>query len=228
MEKAPLLLSIETATEICSVCLSRGSMILAEQEAVDSYQHIEAITILIQQTMDEAAIPLSAIDAIVISEGPGSYTALRVGAATAKGICYALDKPLIAVSTLKSLAWRMQSSSKDGFFIPMIDARRMEVFAALYNSKLEEIEKPFALIVTEETMEAYSSVTKPVFYGGSGAAKCKETLGEGFVFKEVQCNANNLVSLGIEKYKKKEFVDLAYFSPFYLKPPNITVSKKKL
>lgn len=223
----PLLLSIETATEVCSVCLSKGTDILAAQEATESYQHVEVITTLIQQTMEQAAIDLKEIDAIVISLGPGSYTALRVGAATAKGICYALDKPLIAVSTLKSLAWAL-AQSNSGYYLPMIDARRMEVYAALYNDELKEIEAPAALLVTAETKKTYESIPAPIFIGGNGAAKCQEILGSNFIYQEVECNAKNLVSLAIEKFQKEEFVDLAYFAPFYLKPPNITVSKKKL
>ncbi len=223
-----LLLSIETATEICSICVSKGAEILAERGTSEVYQHIEAITTLIQEVTEEAGVSLQEIDAIALSEGPGSYTALRVGAATAKGICYTLDKPLIAISTLKSLAWAMKNSSNVGYFLPMIDARRMEVYAALFDHNLQEMEAPAALLVTDQTNKSYQSIDAPIFIGGNGAEKCTKVLGSNFIYTEVECNAKNLVSLAIEKYQARDFVDLAYFSPFYLKPPNITVSKKKL
>lgn len=224
----PTLLSIETATEVCSICLSKGTNILAAKEAPDTYQHIEAITTLIQEVIKTAKMTFDEIDAVVVSSGPGSYTALRVGVSTAKGICYAMNKPLIEVSTLKSLAGAMQKESKGGTFLPMIDARRMEVYTAIFDQDLQSQKAPYALLVSQEVVEELLGYGHPVFYGGNGALKCKEVLGERFVYKEVSCNAKNLVPLAIEKFQKKDFVDLAYFSPFYLKPPNITVAKKKL
>ncbi len=224
----PLLLTIETATDVCSVCLSKGHEVLAIKEATDAYQHIEVITLLIDEVLQTAKVRLENVDAIVVSSGPGSYTALRVGAATAKGICYAKDKPMIAIPTLQSLAWAMQEKGKTGYFMPMIDARRMEVYTALYDENLATKKDPQALLVTPESVKSYLEADTPVYYGGNGAAKCREVMPKSFIYKEIRCNAQNLVSLAIEKYRKQTFEDLAYFSPYYLKPPNITISKKKL
>lgn len=250
---APLLLHIESATDICSIAVSRGEEIIGFKETAEAFQHASRMTLLIEAAMQEAGHTLSELDAVSISQGPGSYTSLRVGFSTAKGICYALDKPLIAVSTLAALAGAMASvagsrKSEAGnekaekmasrtsaevsspiYYLPMIDARRMEVYTAYYNEKLDLLEAPHALIVTENSFAEALAKGNRFILGGSGAPKYKEVLPPQQIYwLDILCSARHLVPLALQAFEQKQFVDVAYTEPFYLKAPNITVSKKKL
>lgn len=224
------LLHIESSGEICSVCISKGQEVLSLKETEKAFQHTEQITLLIEDCCKEAGITLKELDAISISSGPGSYTALRVGTATAKGICYALDIPLIAVGTLDSLAFKaIQIAGESGFYCPMIDARRMEVYTNVFDEHCSPLEKAQALIVTEEAYTNYRKKGQKIFLFGNGAQKCSELLpAPEFEYLEVKLSALNLIPLAVDKFDKKEFADLAYFSPFYLKSPNITKAKSRL
>jgi len=224
------MLLIETATDICSIGFSDGPQLLALERSRESYQHSSHITLLIQKVLKQAGVQLSAVDAVAISGGPGSYTSLRVGAATAKGICYSLDKPLIVVDTLKALALAtLKEVREEGLYHPMIDARRMEVYTAGYDAANEQEEAPHALIVKEDSFKEQTDAGRLVVLSGNGAEKCKKVLPEeGFVYSSVVCSAAHLHELALVQYEQSDFEDIAYYSPMYLKPPNITKSKKLL
>jgi len=227
----PILLNIESSTDICSVCLSRGEQILALKESTDRYAHASVITIFIQEVTEEAQLSLNQVDAIVISQGPGSYTALRIGTATAKGICYALNKPLIAIDTLQALAWasQQQVSDKQALYFPMIDARRMEVYTAGFNIDNGKEVETHALIVDESSFQQYIKDNIRIILGGNGAEKCKAVLQHpNFLFQDIRCSATYLVPLALSKYEKNDWENLAYFAPQYFKSPNITKPKKIL
>lgn len=226
-----LLLHIESSGQICSVCISRGADVLCLKKTEEAFQHTEYITLLIAECVKEVGINLKDLDAVSISRGPGSYTSLRVGTATAKGICYALDKPLIEVDTLESLALAaFQKTGKKTFYCPMIDARRMEVYTAVFDENQSLLFDYHALIVTEEAFSAYrKNSNKKIILCGDGAQKTLDILpAMDFEYVEIDCSAAWLVPIALAKFKKGEFADVAYFSPFYLKSPNITKPKKVL
>lgn len=230
-----LILSIETATSSCSIALSKdGLLIYAEGSSVKN-THSSVVTQLIENVVAKAGKELQDIDAFAVGEGPGSYTGLRIGVATAKGLCDALDKPLIAISTLQSLSVGMRkkfnsltepekinypgSDSKRVLFCPMLDARRMEVYCAIYDNSGNEVMKPAAEIVTENSFSTYFENNFLVF-GGDGYMKCKAILEQHsnvFFLDEMQASATFMAALAEEKFSRKEFEELAYFEPFYLK-----------
>lgn len=225
-----LLLHIESATGVCSVALSEGGRILSLQDAGRPNAHGEKMTRLIEACMREARVELENIDAVSISAGPGSYTALRVGAATAKAICYALGKPLIRIDTLKAIAWAMRErvNERDLVYCPMIDARRMEVYAAIYDSGLSELAPAEAVIVEADTFQEWIRQGRQLVFAGDGALKCQPILsGDGKRFIEVYMSASHLAALAEEAFKAGNFEDASRFSPTYLKPPNITQPAKK-
>lgn len=225
-----ILLNIESSGPICSVCVSKGEDIIAIKETEKVFEHTEKITLLIDECMKKAGLSLGELDAISVSSGPGSYTALRVGLATAKGICYALEKPLIAIDTLQSLAGAaLLLQNTDAHYCPMLDARRMEVYTNIFDDKNQPQGKARALIISEESQEEFPDDDKPVYLFGNGAEKCMKFLSAPrFELLEVKLSARNLVPLALEKFQQGAFADLAYFSPFYLKSPNITKAKPKL
>ncbi len=225
----PILLNIETATEISSVCLSKGDQILSLQESRVSMSHSEVTTLLIDACLKETGIAFQEINGVTISKGPGSYTALRVGSSVAKGICYALDKPLIAIDTLETLAWASKQIKQGDYYCPMIDARRKEVYMSFYNNKFTCLKVPQPLILDETTFSSEIASGKTIVFSGNGSSKFKDMNDrENFVFSEVFCSATHLVPLAVKSFEKKQFESLAYFEPIYLKPPNITIPKKKL
>lgn len=226
------ILNIETATEICSVCLSENGEVISLRENCDGNQHSRVLTLLIEETMREAGFSLKQIDAVALTSGPGSYTSLRVGTSVAKGICYALDKPLIAIGTLESLAFAARASgsfSDNALFVPMIDARRMEVFTAIYDSQLSEALEPQAMIIDHNSFENYLLGSRQLVFCGNGATKCKAVLAHPqMVFLDIFSTAANLSKLSFSYFQNKVFQDVAYFEPAYIKPPNITISSKSL
>lgn len=223
-------LLLETTTELCSIGIACNGQLLALAESDGLNQHSTQITLLIEKAAAAAAVKLQDIDAVALSAGPGSYTALRVGAATAKGICYALDKPLIAVDTLAALAlatW--QELQKEALYFPMIDARRMEVYTAGFRNGTEPLSAPAALILSPDSFAAWTNANQHIVLSGNGAAKCKTVLeGDFFTFSPLLCSARHLIPFAEKAWQEQAFADLAYFNPFYLKPPNITKSKKLL
>ncbi|MCG8328187.1 MAG: tRNA (adenosine(37)-N6)-threonylcarbamoyltransferase complex dimerization subunit type 1 TsaB [Chitinophagales bacterium] len=224
------LLLIETSTGICSIGVSQGNQLLALRQTEEAYQHASRITLLIQSVMESAPFSLNELDGVVLSSGPGSYTSLRVGAATAKGICYSLDKPLIVVDTLQALALAaLKSTREEALYYPMIDARRMEVYTAGYDATNECIAERSSIIVDENTFSEQLSKGHQIVLCGDGAEKCKKVLPkEHIIYTDVTCSAAHLLPFALIQYAKEDFEDIAYFSPIYLKPPNITKSKKRL
>jgi tRNA threonylcarbamoyladenosine biosynthesis protein TsaB len=223
-----LLLLIETATNVCSIALSRDGRVVAIEESSGRNRHSAVIIPFIEKVCHDAGLELASIDAVAVSKGPGSYTGLRIGVATAKGLCYALDKPLIAVPTLEAMAVGMgrqsavrssQSSGSALLFCPMIDARRMEVFCAIYDNELKEIRETAAVVIDENSFEDLLREHRVVF-GGEGAEKCREALEhkENAVFLEdYKASAATMTGPAETKFRNHEFGDLAYFEPFYLK-----------
>ena len=216
-----LLLNIDTATEHASVCLSQDGNMLAIEENSDQKNHGSFLHPAIERLCLSVNIQLSSIDAIAVTEGPGSYTGLRVGLASAKGLCYALNKPLIALNTLEVMATasisKYQPSNNDCLFCPMIDARRMEVFTALYDPSLKLLMPPTAAILTE-TSFANELNKHNIAFSGSGSKKFKNIFQNSkAVFIDIQHNAANMVALADKAFQQNGFANLAYSEPFYLK-----------
>lgn len=226
----PLILNIETATEVCSIGLSKGEQIIALKESHEKYSHASQITLLIQDCLSEAGHRLAELDAVAISKGPGSFTALRIGTATAKGICYSLDKPLIAIDTLQAIALGcFLKEKKEALYAPMIDARRMEVYTALFDAHNQPLEAAKALIVDDQAFTEQKEAGQAIVFCGNGSGKCKGVLqSDHFSFSQTLCSAAHMAPLSAKAFTAKQFEDLAYFEPFYLKSPNITTPKKLL
>lgn len=213
------LLAIETTTEICSVALGDDDQCIALLENDKENSHAEKIMLFVDEALRQAKIESSALDAVIISEGPGSYTGLRIGASSAKGLCYALDIPLIAVSTLQSMAWGAREKfPNNNQYCPMIDARRMEVYSAIYDLDLQATQAPINVIVDENAYLEYLE-QEIVVFSGNAVEKTMPVLSQhpNAVFSETKNSARYLLELGYRKYLQKEFVDTAYFEPFYLK-----------
>jgi tRNA threonylcarbamoyladenosine biosynthesis protein TsaB len=218
-----LILCIETATEVCSVALLQDGKLIALKESQGSNEHSSQLTLFIDEVRKSSGKLFSDLDAIAVSVGPGSYTGLRIGVSAAKGLCYALEKPLISISTLKGLALSAlntygETLKPNTVLCPMIDARRMEVYTALFDQKLNEISPVNALIVEKDTWFLYDDMQLAIF--GSGAGKCKDLYINhlnihfpGIVFP----SAKSIGHLAEEKFNKKEFENIAYFEPLYLK-----------
>ncbi len=210
------ILNIETATKNCSVAIaSDGVTIICKEIAEQGYSHAEKLHLFIEEVISDAAISFSDLKAIAVSQGPGSYTGLRIGVSAAKGLSYALQIPLIAVDTLESLA--MQVVAKDGLIIPMIDARRMEVYSAIFNSNKEKIREVQAQIIYEDS---FADISEKVYFIGDSNEKVKLSLTKSnFVFLDnhVYPSANEMSEISFKKYIEKDFVDVAYFEPYYLK-----------
>ena len=219
------ILNIETATKNCSVALAKdGKTILCKEIAEEGYSHAERLHVFIEAIIKEAGIALQDLSAIAVSQGPGSYTGLRIGVSAAKGLCYALDIPLIAVDTLQALAAQVTISS--GLIIPMIDARRMEVYSAIFSPSLEKKREVLAQIIDENSFEDRQET---LYFIGDCAEKCKSVLiNENHVFLEeiVYPSAKEMSELSFEKFKISDTVDVAYFEPYYLKDFMITAPKK--
>lgn len=212
-----LILSIETATTNCSVSLSKeGKTIILKEDNSKNYSHAESLHVFIEAVLNEAGITLKALDAIAISKGPGSYTGLRIGVSAAKGLCFALDKPLISVPTLEALAH--QIVCHDGVIVSMLDARRLEVYAAIFNSDYNQINETEAQILDENAFAEYLNKGN-VYFIGSGVEKTKDLIKhQNAIFVEGKLpSANQMSLLAFDKYKKSDFEDVAYFEPYYLK-----------
>lgn len=225
------ILHLESSTSICSICISQNNTLIALQESMTPQAHAGQITLLIEACLKQANISLKDLDAIAFSEGPGSYTGLRIGLSTAKGICYALNKPLISVNTLQSLALASRQTKVSGktLYAPMIDARRMEVYTALYTHEGEELLAPHALIVDSHAFETYFEQGYTIVFSGNGAEKCQSTITTPkAIFTTILCSAQYLIPLSHMKLNKYEFSDVAYAEPSYIKAPNITTPKKRL
>ena len=224
------ILQIETATQVCSAAISQNGKTIALKEEMASNIHAGSLTLFIKSVMDTAGLKYEELDAIAVSKGPGSYTGLRIGVSTAKGLCFALDKPLIATDTLQMMAegFATRYPENKGLICSMIDARRMEVFTAVFDQQLKHISPVEAKIIDEQSFEELFKDQEVTFIG-DGAAKCAEALRhEHARFSEVNFNsASNMSRLAMEAFEAAKFEDVAYFEPFYLKDFVLTTPKKK-
>lgn len=224
------ILQLETATTVCSAAISRNGQTIALKEEMAPNIHAGSLTLFIQEAMRQAGLKFEDLDAIAVSKGPGSYTGLRIGVSTAKGLCYALEKPLIAVDTLQMMAAGFLSVQEAyaGKICAMIDARRMEVFTAVFDAQLNYLEPVNAKIIDAQS---YADLLAggPVSFIGDGAAKCEAVLKQQHAtFVPDNFNsAAHMSKLAFQAYEQKRFEDVAYFEPFYLKDFVLTTPKKK-
>ncbi len=227
----PLLLSLETSSNVCSIALHRNGQLLGASELQIEKSHSSHITVMVSQLLENCGTTLQELDGVAISGGPGSYTGLRIGSATAKGICYALDKPLLAVSTLHSLALQVINTTPNPeqyLFCPMLDARRMEVYTCLLDHQLNEVE-PIAPVVLADDTFAEHLLNKQVIFFGNGAAKFKDLQHnnpQALFIDDISLSAKPVGELALIKYNDQAFEDVAYYEPFYLKDVYITERKK--
>ena len=212
------ILCLETATTNCSVAVGiDGEVVALVEENTPNYSHGEQLHVFIIKALKKAGLSLSELDAIAVSKGPGSYTGLRIGVAAAKGLCFTLDIPLIAVPTLASMAYQLAVGPGE-LIIPLLDARRMEVYSEVYSAQFEVIRETRAEIIDENAFSEFKKA-KHLHLIGSGAKKCRELLqGTNFSFyMEAVPSAQEMVTLAQTSYAKGAFEDVAYFEPFYLK-----------
>lgn len=227
-----LILQIETATTSCSVALAKDGIMLGSKQVNERNIHAEVITLFIEELISNAGLLYADLDAVAVSCGPGSYTGLRIGVSTAKGLCFALDKPLIAIQTLEAMVSGI--ASREGFetadailLCPMIDARRMEVYTAVFTTAGGSVKATAAEIIDENSFGDLLNNNKILFFG-DGAEKCREVLGDNpnaLFFSGFANEAADLTQLAEEKFARKDFEDVAHFEPFYLK--DFIAGKKK-
>ncbi len=228
----PYILSIETATEVCSVAVSNENQVLFYKEETKGPSHAVLLGQFVNEAIEELRKANIKLDAVAVSCGPGSYTGLRIGVSEAKGLCYGLSIPLIAINTLKIMAHgvlKQNNTGKDALLCPMIDARRMEVYDTVYNSSLQELRAVSADIIDENSFSEFLT-DKQIVFSGNGAEKCKTVLHHpnAEFLDDIYPKATDMVELAEESFNKKEFVDVAYFEPFYLKEFVATTPKNKV
>jgi tRNA threonylcarbamoyladenosine biosynthesis protein TsaB len=213
-----VILNLETATTNCSVSVGKnGNILVLKEDNTPNYSHSEQLHVFIKNALDTASLSFSDLDAIAVSKGPGSYTGLRIGVSAAKGLCFALDIPLISIATLESMAHQVRTGASD-FIIPVLDARRMEVYSAVFDSNFDQIRETKAEIITENSFSEYAETGKTLLVG-PGAKKCSEVLSHtNLVFMDTAIpSAKEMSKLSFAKYQKSDFEDVAYFEPYYLK-----------
>ncbi|OMQ11137.1 tRNA (adenosine(37)-N6)-threonylcarbamoyltransferase complex dimerization subunit type 1 TsaB [[Flexibacter] sp. ATCC 35103] len=220
------ILNIETATKNCSVSIAKnGETIVCKEIAEEGYSHAEKLHVFIEEAIAEAGLNVQDLNAVAVSQGPGSYTGLRIGVSAAKGLCFALNIPLIAIDTLHTLA--SQAKVSEGKIIPMLDARRMEVYSEVFNAALE-VERAIEAEVIKE--DSFADYKETVYFVGDCADKCKPVLTkENFVFlEEIKFpSAAAMSKISYDKYQKSDTVDVAYFEPYYLKDFMMAPPSKK-
>lgn len=217
----PSILCIETSTTVCSVAIGNEKGLIAHKEVNAGFTHAENLHVFIDEVIKEAGLNRKDINVISVGKGPGSYTGLRIGVSAAKGIAYALSIPLISMNTLLNLCVGAKKIIQNSNVIlcPMLDARRMEVYTALYNQQLDEIKNTNALIITIESLNELTSKGNIALFG-DGANKCTELSKENSkisFLENIMPSAINMIEYSIEQYNNKQFEDVAYFEPFYLK-----------
>ncbi|MDR0712159.1 MAG: tRNA (adenosine(37)-N6)-threonylcarbamoyltransferase complex dimerization subunit type 1 TsaB [Prevotellaceae bacterium] len=226
-----LLLCIESSAEVCSVALARNGATLALKESGLERDHAKLLAPFIDSVLGEAGVTPSQLDAVAVSKGPGSYTSLRIGASTAKGLCYGTGKPLIAVSSLHALtalAMAKATLLPSDMLCPMLDARRMEVYTAMFDANGAQQTEVTARVVDESSFAEALKARRIVFFG-SGAGKCRQVIqNSNALFIEVQASASGMAGLAEQLFVEKRFEDVAYFEPFYLKDFVAVKSAKKL
>jgi tRNA threonylcarbamoyladenosine biosynthesis protein TsaB len=233
------ILNIETATQLCSVALAINGQIISQLEVREERSHASRLTVFIVDILHKNNLKVSELDAVAVGKGPGSYTGLRIGVSTAKGLCFGANIPLIAVSTLRILYQQVISDHSqilgdaqpghDILLCPMIDARRMEVFTCLYNRNGDEIEPVTAKIIGPGSFQDQLS-RHVIFFFGSGMEKCKSVISDknALFIPDIYPHAQSLALLAEERFNEAIFEDVAYFEPFYLKDFMATTSKKSL
>lgn len=229
-----VILNIDTTTAVCSAALTAEGMVLCHAEDFEGRNHAALLSGFIKRCLDFAAERELKLEAVAVSMGPGSYTGLRIGLSEAKGLAYALEVPLIGVRTLELMATRVMFSADDIdpelILVPMIDARRMEVFTAAYDFGLNELMKPGPLILDENSYAGLIATGRPVLLFGDGSAKAAEVIKAPTVriIPDITPLAVDMVALAERAYARREFIDLAYSTPLYLKEFQATVPKSKI
>lgn len=218
-----LILHIETATNICSVALSDKEEIIGLKETGKHNAHSEMLTIFVRDVLSDAGTSPAALDAVSVSSGPGSYTGLRIGVSVAKGLCYALDKPLISVGTLAAMAYgaleKKDIGQKVVWLCPMLDARRMEVYCAIYNNMMQEVQPPSAKIIDAHSFTDVPP-DQPLILFGNGMEKCRHFFEDNPMISFLdlyEVSARNMVLPALAKFHAQDFENVAYFEPHYLK-----------
>ena len=228
------LILIETSTALCSAALAEDGVITSYRESSAPKAHASLTAVFIQEMLEEKGLTIADCDAVCVSKGPGSYTGLRVGVSTAKGLCFGSGKPLIAISTLDILVAQAQIPDNLKYIVPMLDARRMEVYAAVYEiagqagNDVRQITETAPAIIDENS---YSDILEKgkVLFIGDGAGKCADVIKHpNATFVQCWPKASAMLEPAMKAYKEKRFEDVAYFEPFYLKEFVATVSKKKM
>lgn len=215
----PLILSLETSTDVCSVALHDGKRSLANAEVREPQAHAARLALLIEQVKNKAGVEMNDIRAVAITSGPGSYTGLRIGTSTAKGLCYALDIPLIAVGSLDLLTFQgSRHNLSQALLCPMIDARRMEVYCLVSDARLKIIEPVSAKVIDENSFSELLDREKMLFFG-NGALKCRQVITNpnALFIADIYPSAADLGLMADEKFSSAQFEDLGAFKPFYLK-----------
>ncbi|WP_242920744.1 tRNA (adenosine(37)-N6)-threonylcarbamoyltransferase complex dimerization subunit type 1 TsaB [Pontibacter liquoris] len=226
-----VILAIETSTTVCSVALFKEGQLLGASELQIEKSHSSHITVMVAQLVENCGLTLADVSAVAVSGGPGSYTGLRIGSSTAKGLCFSLDIPLLEVSTLYGLAAQVIAATPNPeqyLFCPMLDARRMEVYTCLLTHELEEV-MPVTPVILDEHLLQEKLTQQPIIFFGSGAAKYKPLVSEqpnALFIEAILPSAKTIGQLALAKYDKQQFEDIAYYEPFYLKDVYITGAGK--
>jgi tRNA threonylcarbamoyladenosine biosynthesis protein TsaB len=234
-----LILNIETSTTVCSVSISKDGKVLNFRESSDEKSHAKMVTVFIDELVKEQNLAFSDFDAVAVSMGPGSYTGLRIGVSTAKGLCFAKDLPLIAINTLQSMANGIINKIENGeleiegfensILVPMIDARRMEVYSSFFDSKGNTVRDIKAEIIDEESFKEALEKQQMIFFG-DGSEKITETVihKNAIFIKDINTSSLPMAGLSELAFKNNNFKDVAYFEPFYLKDFVAIASKKNI
>ena len=221
------ILSIESSTNVCSSAVSIDGKLVWNKENTELLSHSAILGVFVNEALQFIRVSSYRLDAVAVSEGPGSFTGLRIGVSLSKGLCFGLNIPMIAIPTLKIMASRFVPSSS--YLCPMIDARRMEVYTALYDGNLTEIEPVQAVIIDEDSYHDLLAKKEIIFFG-SGADKCKTIIrsSNAFFIENIYPLAENMIDEAEKSFMRKSFVDVAYFEPFYLKEFQATTPKNKV
>jgi len=232
-----LILNIETSTEVCSASLAKDGHVTYLRENLAGQNHAMLLTVFIKELLAESKTSIDQLDAVAVSGGPGSYTGLRIGVSVAKGICYAAHLPLIAITSLEAMADHIirnleiihPVNKEDILFVPMIDARRMEVYTSVYDKKGFQIRGIQADIIDHQSYLKYLDNHSVLFFG-NGSDKCRETISHpnATFIDHVLASARHMAPLSERNYANRQFVDLAYYEPFYLKDFVATIPVKNI
>lgn len=228
-----ILLHIETSTTVCSVAVSRNGACVFKMSNFDGMNHATMLSPFIAEAMEFVKSISETIDAVAVSGGPGSYTGLRIGVSTAKGLCYGLNVPLIVVDTLQVMTVmamnKVPSEDNPVLYCPMIDARRMEVYAAVFNSGFDAV-KPVSAVIVDENSFSEELADARICFFGNGADKCKPVIldANAVFIDDIVPLAENMITLAEKKFQEGNFEDVAYYEPFYLKEFQVTTPKNKL